>query len=323
MNASAGMFRGVLQNHRAETIHSALIFLEANMKGKTHEESHEIWEQMRAYKAQGHTHQEVAEEFNLSLSTCWKVCKGISPQPPNYNNKIARNQYTSGKFDREQNARNKIQQYIPDFEYAGGFTSMDGSVDIKCKTCGNVITRSFISIRHNHVGCPFCREQERTDIQQARDAEAERKRTERQKLSEERRAAKQAAYDERHKLHACMTCGQPTTRPKYCSKRCGQRANDRKKETTRRVRRQCALVDRDITLEKLYERDGGRCYLCGGLCDWQDSETKEGSFIAGNMYPSIDHVKPLSKGGTHAWDNIKLAHRLCNSLKGNTITPLM
>jgi len=39
------------------------------------------------------------------------------------------------------------------------------------------------------------------------------------------------------------------------------------------------------------------------------------TFIAGNMYPSIDHVVPLSRGGLHEWGNVKLAHRICNSIK--------
>ena len=45
-------------------------------------------------------------------------------------------------------------------------------------------------------------------------------------------------------------------------------------------------------------------------------ETINGSFfIAGNMYPSIDHVIAVANGGTHEWSNVKLAHRICNSNK--------
>lgn len=31
----------------------------------------------------------------------------------------------------------------------------------------------------------------------------------------------------------------------------------------------------------------------------------------------MDHKKPISKGGSHTWDNIQLAHHVCNSRKGN------
>jgi 5-methylcytosine-specific restriction endonuclease McrA len=32
-------------------------------------------------------------------------------------------------------------------------------------------------------------------------------------------------------------------------------------------------------------------------------------------YGSIDHVLPVSKGGTHTWNNVRLAHRGCNMAK--------
>lgn len=81
------------------------------------------------------------------------------------------------------------------------------------------------------------------------------------------------------------------------------------------------LVDGDITLEKLYKIDDGICYLCGTECNYNDMTiTSEGHFVAGKTYPSVEHVKPLSKGGKHSWDNVKLAHHRCNTLKGNRMT---
>lgn len=75
-------------------------------------------------------------------------------------------------------------------------------------------------------------------------------------------------------------------------------------------------IDKDITLEKLYIRDKGICYICNSKCNYDDYKiTDKGYFIAGNNYPSIDHIKPLSKGGTHTWNNVRLACRLCNSVK--------
>ena len=80
-------------------------------------------------------------------------------------------------------------------------------------------------------------------------------------------------------------------------------------------------IDKDITLEKLYIRDNGICYLCNNKCNYDDYKlTKEGYFIAGLSYPSIDHIKPLNKGGTHTWDNIKLACFSCNSRKSDKYT---
>ena len=79
-----------------------------------------------------------------------------------------------------------------------------------------------------------------------------------------------------------------------------------------------ALVDSDITLDGLLRRDGCACHICGGLCDVYDFIKTDKAFIAGNNYPSIDHVIPLAKGGLHSWDNVKVAHRICNSLKGDS-----
>ena len=75
--------------------------------------------------------------------------------------------------------------------------------------------------------------------------------------------------------------------------------------------------DKSITLEKLYNRDKGVCKICGGLCDYNDYEIKDGTIIVGNNYPSIDHIKPISKGGSHTWDNVQLSHKLCNSIKAD------
>lgn len=33
------------------------------------------------------------------------------------------------------------------------------------------------------------------------------------------------------------------------------------------------------------------------------------------LAPSLDHVVPVSKGGGHAMDNVRCAHRICNAAK--------
>lgn len=75
------------------------------------------------------------------------------------------------------------------------------------------------------------------------------------------------------------------------------------------------MVDADISLRKLACRDGDQCQICGLFVDWHDAEEVDGTVICGGMYPSIDHIKPISRGGLHAWDNVQLAHRKCNSYK--------
>lgn len=87
------------------------------------------------------------------------------------------------------------------------------------------------------------------------------------------------------------------------------------------VKTYCIRHDLKYTKEERTERDNGVCWLCGKTCDWSNYEIVDGTFIAGNQYPSIDHVIPLAKGGTHTWDNVKLAHRICNSIKSDKLSP--
>lgn len=56
------------------------------------------------------------------------------------------------------------------------------------------------------------------------------------------------------------------------------------------------LIDYGITLEKIYVRDNGICWICGGECDWNDYQMRDGIKICGRGYPSKDHVIPLARG---------------------------
>lgn len=103
----------------------------------------------------------------------------------------------------------------------------------------------------------------------------------------------------------------------YCSPRCARKANRNCHNISSRLRRHgLADAPRDtITLDALIERDGCTCYLCGRKTDREDHYLSRGWFTIGDSYPTIDHVVPLAKGGTHTWGNVRLACRLCNSRK--------
>ena len=57
--------------------------------------------------------------------------------------------------------------------------------------------------------------------------------------------------------------------------------------------------------------------MCGGTCDWNDKEERDGTVVVGKLYPSVEHIIPVSKGGTHTWDNVRLAHHYCNAIKND------
>lgn len=106
----------------------------------------------------------------------------------------------------------------------------------------------------------------------------------------------------------------------YCSEECSQRYARRTNKLRRNKRlRNNGDIDYDISLDRLVSKHKGICYLCNDKVDKEDYRTtKEGHFIAGDTYPSVDHVIPISKGGTHTWDNVKLAHRRCNYIKSDS-----
>jgi hypothetical protein len=68
------------------------------------------------------------------------------------------------------------------------------------------------------------------------------------------------------------------------------------------------------TPTEIAERDGWRCQLCRKAVNrrkrWPDP-----------MCASIDHIVPITKGGTDVRANVQLAHLRCNISKGNRVLP--
>ena len=67
--------------------------------------------------------------------------------------------------------------------------------------------------------------------------------------------------------------------------------------------------DEGITWKAVAKRNGSmKCEICGGECDPNDRRWG----CSGPLYPSVDHITRLVDGGTHTWDNVRLAHCNCN-----------
>ena len=286
----------------------------------TRAEKHRRWEDMRAYKAEGHTMQEVADKFRLSKATAQSICKGISPQTPKSNGYIPVNK---GVLKDDESVARFISERVP-YEYAGNYTGCDGRADLRCKDCGTVFNRSMISIRKGSVSCPTCmaaeakrKAQAKLEADKERKAEAERIKAAKEKVKAERQAERERIRIER--IHPCPVCGDPTDRPKYCSVRCSNKVMNKRKELKRRNLIKTVMVDKDITVEGLFRRDEGVCSICGKRCNYEDYTVVDGITICGDWYPSIDHIIPLAKGGLHSWDNVQLAHRRCNWEKSDNL----
>ena len=115
----------------------------------------------------------------------------------------------------------------------------------------------------------------------------------------------------------CARCGKQFIATKknqlYCSSTCSRSVKWQRRNDSKRANGDADL----ITLREVWERDGGRCYLCGKQTDWYDYRTVNGWWIAGMRYPTRDHVIAIHNGGTHTWDNVRLACFGCNSKKGD------
>ena len=114
----------------------------------------------------------------------------------------------------------------------------------------------------------------------------------------------------------CMVCQKPrenrnrTDSGKRCDACEVKCKRERKRHGKHKRRARMAGKPADvITLLELIERDAGVCALCGKRVrpDWNHLH---------NLYPSIEHIIPIARGGSHTWDNVQLAHRVCNSRKG-------
>ena len=73
--------------------------------------------------------------------------------------------------------------------------------------------------------------------------------------------------------------------------------------------------DRYLTWRSIWDANHGRCYLCGLPCDPKDCGWKNGGFVTGWRYPTLDHMVPIIRGGKHKCDNVRLAHKWCNMIK--------
>lgn len=113
----------------------------------------------------------------------------------------------------------------------------------------------------------------------------------------------------------CSSCGVAFERRRkdvyddgtpYCSYDCYNESRARDESAAPR-----GYISPSVRLA-IYERDGWECQLCGEVVD-RDADGRD------PMAPSIDHVLPVSRGGSdHEW-NLQTAHLSCNVRRGNDL----
>lgn len=76
----------------------------------------------------------------------------------------------------------------------------------------------------------------------------------------------------------------------------------------RKANRRGGTDQRRWRFEKLIERDGWDCWVCGHP---MDPDAKPNA----DERASIDHVVRECDGGTYALENLRLSHRICNQIR--------
>ena len=210
-----------------------------------------------------------------------------------------------------------LREHHPNWSYVSGWVSSDGFMELKCNQCGSIIKKSAVSIRHaNKLLCQKCSEIKKEQREQQRQTK--------RILYNEKRAERfwNKFWLEEYTpatVKTCLYCGEAFVNRHggCCSDVCSKKRTNQLQD--RRIRR-IYKRDKSITLQKLYTLQNGICWICGEKCDFDDCSVDiNGNFIVGKWYPSIDHIYPLSKGGSHSWDNVALAHHYCNTLKSDKV----
>ena len=306
------------------------------------ERSHQCDEAM-AYYVDGHTVRQTAERFGVSIAQINNSVK-IRGLTNGRSWRDCQEHITQQKQDAESRLADRLDEL--GYDYLGGYMDKTGRITIRCRTCDDVFERSVSFVRNGNLICRKC-EHEKALIRQAERKE-ERAEELRQKEINRKQNQKRAEAEKadalfhllNDKTHICSVCGKHFSisefmeskgrtlipaNPKYCSQKCNRKAMNkaRKKAPSGRTgnyynrarKYGCEYVP-GITLKKLIKRDGLRCKICGKMCDPNDHTWTE---YSGPLSPSIDHIIPMEKKGGHVWNNVQIAHIICNSEKGDKI----
>lgn len=282
-------------------------------KKKAEDRNHERNAQIFELRKQGYSYKDIAEVFDMKKGSVAALCRDHG-----FGGVMSANDSRVRVKDQKEH----VDKYLPDgYEYVSGYSGSDGILEIKCKKCDTVFNISMSWIRNINckgISCPECKRKRKEEAEIHKKLEREKAEAERKARAEQRTAEKEAEREAKKRTVKCKICGKIfatyNSKQKCCSAECSKKYSNRL--STRRKDERVAddkRIDKDITALGLYLRDGGRCWICGGRCDTSDYIMRDGYKICGNNYPSVDHVVPVCEGGEDSWENVRLAHRICNT----------
>ena len=178
----------------------------------------------------------------------------------------------------------RLKQYAGgQFEYVSGYRNKGTPIIIRCTRCGTEKSIWPSTIYKYNTQCSECNSKSRAID------------------SLHHLLLKRLDYvRELEKDKVCKCCGKhfhDAYKQAYCSGRCYNRYRQisRGINHVKRAMKHGAEYEYGITLKSVIKRFNNICQICGKPCD--SSDRSYGS--SGPLYPSIDHIIPLSCGGTH------------------------
>ena len=288
------------------------------------------------YYAEGHTQAETMERFGITKNQLQYLAKRYKVRNGRTAAEICTVNGSKALTKQKEQARERLLEALNEIglELISEYKGKETPVLLRCRTCG----AEFKRIPHcvnEATKCPACKQKKSEERKAQAKAEAERRKIEKKEQRLIINPLGLSCYQlkrsaELDKEHTCRICGNTYTMRQYiestgiknkrvsgyCSAEC-RRVSIRRAERERRkregindnhysrARKRNAPREKGITLPALIKRDGLQCAICGLMCIYGDDPNAP-------LYPTIDHIIPIAKGGGHTWDNVQVAHRQCN-----------
>ena len=204
-------------------------------------------------------------------------------------------------------------------------------VNIVCQHCGKVVTRKLKPSRKD-AGKYCSRECAfqvagvlKVERKALRDIARNIRKLNKINATKLRNNLKRQAYIDSAKQCICKSCGISFEKfshlggpKKYCEV-CKEKISVEKERKYRRVfksKRRAKIRNtktENIDPFDIFDSFGWKCYLCGT----STPKARRGTYK--ENAPELDHIIPLSKGGTHTKDNLACCCRACNHKKSDSM----